>query len=261
MSICHFCWSQIATAELPAHQAAEHPGWSKRWGLEGKSRTLTLIDADGAEHPLTANEVTANYRRLRSYKKGARPVAVPVSDAPAVEPGEAVDSPVPTVRDNAPGLHRIRQMAPPASLVSRGVVEAAFTREFLASTLQEGSRILSEWDGAGAPGTFSAAEAAQIANLVYDPTVSLIIDRFGGRVDRFKMMLAGAIILGGRGRYHVAAIGKRTRDRVEARRAAEARPVETPEREAMHSENGRTEAAVSETDWWAELRARQSRGN
>jgi hypothetical protein len=157
---------------------------------------------------------------------------------------------------------RIFQMRPPADVVTRGAVEAAFTREFLAETLRYGSRVASDWDGAGEAGVFSAAESVQIASLLYDPTIGLIINQFGGRVDRFKMFLAGVIILAGRGRVHLAAINARTRARAQARAANAAAPAETPERAAMHEGNGRDAvgpiAEGGSDEYWAVMRERQA---
>jgi hypothetical protein len=268
--ICHYCWTEVPAADYERHQSADHPGMSKRWGLDGKSRILTIIDPAGKETVLSANEVTSQYRRLRSYRKGGAPVPARVPRAvPPAEPGDAVDSPepAPLMRDNAP-IHRIRQMAPPAAVVTRGAVEAAFTREFLAGLLVTASRILSDADGAGPDGVFSQIEAAQIASLLYDPSVSFIIDRFGGNVDKFKMYAAGAIILGGRGRVHARAILLTARTRAEANRARNAKPVETPEREAMISSdaaasaegNGHSPETPADGDYWSEMYARQNPG-
>ena len=264
MKICHYCWTEFPTADLETHQAAAHPGMTRRWRMEGKTRALTIIDADGNETELSGNDVSSQYRRIRAYRKtGAPSPARAPSVAPDDDAGGAVDSPASSIRDNDPtsrlgSVHRIRQMSPPTSLVSRGVVEAAFTREFLASNIQECSRILSEWDGACIQGTFSATEAAQIATLLYDPTVSVIIDRFGGKVDRFKMMLAAAIILGGRGRYHVRAIGAKAKERTDAARARKATPIETPEREAMTAPVETATIEPADSDYWSDQFHRQN---
>jgi hypothetical protein len=257
MTTCHFCWTEFPLSEIEAHQATAHPGMTKRWGTDAaKGRTLTLIAADGAETLLDSAKVSAGYRTIRAKRKGAAGRLGPavVSDA---DGAGAVDPVPPAIRDNRP-LHRISQMAPPRDAVTRGAVEAAFSREFLAGMIVRGSAVLSEWDGAGLAGTFSAAEGAELAALLYDPTVSVIISRFGGNVDRFKLFLAGLIIAAGRGRVHAAAIARRSRERADAARAEAA--TETPERIAMHAAMPAAETAPEpgSPEYLAWLRAQQA---
>jgi hypothetical protein len=263
MSICHFCWTQFPTPEaLTEHIAARHEGYRKRWQLVGKSRHLTITAPDGTVTVMRANDLRKQYDRLKLERSRALPASRPADAEPDVEPdaepGPAVDGLGSSVRDNRLPLHRIAQMAPPRELVTRGAVEAAFTREFLAEMLREGSRVLAEWDGAGAPGVFSATESVQIASLIYDPTISLIIDRFGGKVDRFKMMLAGVIILAGKGRVHIAAISSKAKAETAARKARDVTPTETPEREAMHEAATPALPPLGSDAWYGWLRDRQA---
>ena len=256
-AVCPFCWTDVP--DLPAHTADAHPGYSRRWG----DNYRLFVTAPGeAEREVPRSEINAGYRKLHRWRSDtakSKPAARPAVPLPAAsEAGPTIDGPAPAVADNARPM-RIFQMRPPADVVTRGAVEAAFTREFLAETLRYGSRVVSDWDGAGEAGVFSAAESVQIASLLYDPTIGLIIDQFGGRVDHFKMFLAGVIILAGKGRVHLAAINARTRARAQTRKLAAA-PAETPERTSIHEGNGHdAEANLAEdADYWAVMRERQN---
>jgi hypothetical protein len=103
--------------------------------------------------------------------------------------------------------------APP---VDTDAIRQAFTVDMLADLLKGLSATISDWDGAGALGTFSPMEAKQIAYLVYDPIVNTIATKFGGNVGRFKMTVAIAIIVLGKGRIHFNAIrAKRSKPKPE----------------------------------------------
>ena len=90
--------------------------------------------------------------------------------------------------------------------VDTDAIRAAFSVDMLAELLKGVSALISDLDGAGAAGTFSPMEAKQIAYLIYDPIIDTIATKFGGNVGRFKMTIAVAIIVLGKGRVHFNAI-------------------------------------------------------
>lgn len=75
------------------------------------------------------------------------------------------------------------------------------------------SRAISDLDGAGEAGVLSPIQATQVASLLYDSTVDLVISRFGGDVTRFKAGLAITIILISKGKIHAQAVGARIAER------------------------------------------------
>lgn len=77
---------------------------------------------------------------------------------------------------------------------------------------------VSEADGAGEPGHLSPIQCVQVATLLYDATIDLVVSRFGGNVTRFKASMAVLIILVAKGRVHGAAIRDRLRERAAAAR-------------------------------------------
>lgn len=83
----------------------------------------------------------------------------------------------------------------------------------LADMLQALSRSISEMDGAGEAGVLSPIQSVQVASLLYDATVDLVVDRFGGDVTRFKAGLAVLIVLIAKGRVHAVAISARISER------------------------------------------------
>jgi hypothetical protein len=75
------------------------------------------------------------------------------------------------------------------------------------------SQAISAADGAGDAGWLSPIQATQIAALIYDSTVDLVVTRFNGNVTRFKAVLAIVIIAMSKGPVHAAAIRARIAER------------------------------------------------
>ena len=80
--------------------------------------------------------------------------------------------------------------------------------QILADLIRQLSEVISEMDGAGPDGMFSPIQARQLAMLLHDATVDLVVARCAGNVSRFKLGMAAAIIVIGKGRVHAAAIGR-----------------------------------------------------
>lgn len=103
----------------------------------------------------------------------------------------------------------------------------------LADIVRSLSVAISEADGAGEAGYLSPIQAAQVAALLHDSTIDLVVHRFGGDVNRFKAGLAAIIIVVAKGGVHVRAVAGRveaTRQaRLAAGRAAAERPYQPPE--------------------------------
>lgn len=118
----------------------------------------------------------------------------------------------------APSVIRITPEARAES--TREAVAQALTAEVLADLIVSLSRALSEIDGAGEAGTLSRVQAAQIAVLLHDATVDLVIDRFKGDVTRFKAAMAILLIVLAKGAVHARAIRDRITERTARRQAA-----------------------------------------
>jgi hypothetical protein len=89
----------------------------------------------------------------------------------------------------------------------RDAIRDSLDVTMLADIIRDFSVNLSEADGAGEAGKFSASQSMMIAKLMYDSTIDVIVDRFGGNVGRFKMGLAVLVILLTKGTVHARAIG------------------------------------------------------
>lgn len=95
-------------------------------------------------------------------------------------------------------------------------IRDALPLAMLADLLRSLSVAISEADGAGPAGYLSEIQATQVASLLYDATIDLVVQRFNGNVTRFKAGMAVVIIVIAKGRVHGAAI----RDRLAERRQA-----------------------------------------
>lgn len=91
----------------------------------------------------------------------------------------------------------------------------------LADILVALSRAISDMDGAGDAGVLSPIQATQVASLLYDSTIDLVVERFAGDVSRFKAGLAVVIVLLSKGTIHARAIAAKLAER-RARDAAAA---------------------------------------
>ncbi len=199
-SLCPVCLARWPDAKArTAHLRADHPGYSMRWA----GRVATITAPDGSERTLTMRD----FRTLRGQAPADAPAdpAAPVP-APAGDPEPTAPEPAPA--RIAPQTRRGR-MVDDAPIVSRAALADAFTPEMLADLLRDLSATISEWDGAGAAGTFSAIEARQLANLLHDQTVRVVAERFRGDIGRFKAAIAVLVIFAGKGRVHLRAIRAR----------------------------------------------------
>lgn len=221
-SLCPICLVEFPTPkDRGAHLTAEH-GATIAWS----GRTATVTDRDGKVTTLDMRDFRTLRERARSSGAGGS-TPPPTGSAGQGEPPSGTDAP-PAAGDASgstgsteppaapPGPRVGRQvMRPPSDPIARGVsrgsVEEAFTVAMLADMIRQGSRVLSDWDGAGERGTFSAIESTQLATLLYDQTVDVIVRRFGGNVGRFKAGIAVIIIVAGKGRVHAAAYAERQR--------------------------------------------------
>lgn len=95
----------------------------------------------------------------------------------------------------------------------RDTVTGALTLEMLGELVRTMSEAISELDGAGSAGVLSPIQARQVAMLIYDSTVDVIVSRFAGNVSRFKLGMAVALIVVAKGRVHAQAIGRTMRER------------------------------------------------
>lgn len=221
--------------------AEAHPEYSVRTG-----HGLIVITApDGTERRLTGADFRTLNRRLRSEppaEPAAEPEPAPVQERVWIEPGP-VPVPEPPV---APPV-------PDAATVARTTLSAALTQEVLADILRHASEAISELDGAGPAGAFSRTEAAQIAYLIYDPTLDLVQRYFGGDVNKFKLFLAVFIILLAKGKVHAKAISRKLAER----RAASAEPEPAVDPEAQWAAESDAEPTDPEAAWLQALAAKQ----
>lgn len=194
-----------------------------------------------------------NFGALGSHRKASPECRAPKADAPKITrapkrgiriesmagpsdpspdgPALASPEPVRTAPSVAPTVVRITPEARAES--TREAVAQALTAEVLADLLVSLSRALSEIDGAGEAGTLTKVQAAQIAVLLHDATVDLVIDRFKGDVTRFKAAMAILLIVLAKGAVH----GRAIRDRL-AERSARARSQATLDAATAEPEDG-----------------------
>jgi hypothetical protein len=109
----------------------------------------------------------------------------------------------------------------------RDAIRDALPMATLADLLHAVSVAVSEADGAGEAGYLSPIQCTQVAFLLYDSTIDLVVSRFDGNVGRFKAAMAVTLILVSKGTIHARAIGIKLDAR---RRAAPQRvPLPAPE--------------------------------
>ena len=128
-------------------------------------------------------------------------------------PADADDEPRVSGGDPLPF---VEQAAPPTG-PTRETIAAALTDSDLADLLVMLSRALAEADGAGEAGVLLRSEAALVSKLIHESTVSLIVRRFEGNVERAKLALAVVVLLFARGRVHAQAIYRRAMAERQAR--------------------------------------------
>lgn len=207
-SLCPVCLARFPSPKVrTAHLHDEHDGTTLTWA----GRLATITAPDGTTRTLSMRD----FRTLRAGGSGeASPPATPGTVADASPDSQSAESgdPSPEPRTPRVGKPAERPKADPINrAISRQSVEDALTRATLAELIRSLSRAISEWDGAGERGVFSATEAATIADLLYDQTIDVVVRRFAGDVSRFKAVLAVCIIAAGKGRIHAAAIAERQR--------------------------------------------------
>jgi hypothetical protein len=153
-------------------------------------------------------------RRIESVTGAPDPEPLPPATEPEPAPEPARGPSRPTV--NAPTIHITPEAR--AQSVSDAVREA-MPLPLLSDLIRTLSIAVSEADGAGEPGYLSPIQSTQVAVLLYDSTVDLVVTRFKGDVSRFKAGLAVVVILAAKGRVHGSAIRARIRERQAAREA------------------------------------------
>jgi hypothetical protein len=165
-----------------------------------------------------------NFGAMGTHRKAAHPRTAPrmarrvtIEGASGADPSPEPDAPTLDTPEPGPSVApTVLRITPEQRTHStREAVAEAFTAEVLADMLVSLSRAVSELDGAGEAGVLSKVQAAQVAVLLHDAAVDLIIDRFRGDVTRFKASLAVVLILLAKGTVHARAI----RDRIAERRA------------------------------------------
>lgn len=198
--------------------------------MTGPVRTYTCSGC-GASFP--------NFGALGSHRKASPECRTPKAEGPSVKPprrrgiriesmagpsdpspdGPALGSTGPerTGPTVAPTVVRITPEARAES--TREAVASALTPEVLADLVVSLSRALSEIDGAGEAGVLSRVQGAQIAVLLHDATVDLVIVRFKGDVTRFKASMAILLIVLAKGAVHARAIRDRLAERTARSRA------------------------------------------
>lgn len=152
------------------------------------------------------------------------PAGRPVSGSPSVEPepDSGGRSPAPgapeSLDPNRPSRPTVN--APTIRIspehTAAGVREAirdAMPLAMLADLVRTLSIAISEADGAGPAGYLSEIQSTQVASLLYDATVDLVVDRFHGDVTRFKAGMAVVIIVVAKGKVHATAVRDRIRER------------------------------------------------
>ena len=252
--LCTICGAAFSAPQLrAAHVSRAHPGLRMAWGGRGK-REPTIVSADGSVRIVAP----ADYQKMRragiaAAKRGALDLDTPPPDAETASDGDAAPVEPGT---GSPAPQRARPFVAQPPLVIPGETRAASVRESVASALTlevfsdiivSLSRALSDADGAGEAGVLSPIQARQVAMLAYDSTLDLIVVRFRGDVNRFKLGLAAVIIVASKGMVHARAI---------AGKVSEARaggvfpgvPFVPVEYDAAVAGSGPTEAATPEDD-------------
>jgi len=230
---CSLCGETVETiGALSQHRASVHP-------MRGVSdppqspRAITSRGSAGAAPAYVSRETPRGPRRIEDVTGAPRPdAALP----PAAEDsgGGAPASPEPTggrLRPSRPQLAQpvIRLSSEMRTEGVRDAIRDALPMATLADLLHAVSVAVSEADGAGEAGYLSPIQCTQVAFLLYDSTIDLVVSRFDGNVGRFKAAMAVTLILVSKGSIHARAIGVKLDAR---RRAAPARvPLPAPETE------------------------------
>jgi hypothetical protein len=159
---------------------------------------------------------------------------VPAEAAPAADGAEEAPDPAPRPAPSRPVINAPSITISPESraLSVSEAVRDALPLPLLADLIRTLSVAVSEADGAGEAGYLSTIQSTQVAVLLYDSTVDLVVTRFKGDVSRFKAGLAVVVILASKGSVHGRAIRDKARNRM-AERAAEAVIEATTEDDAL----------------------------
>jgi hypothetical protein len=214
----------VCGAELPTFGA-----------MGNHARTHTAAER-AAGRPPASGAVSRATRRIEDVLGGAQPDGPTPDDGDSPSPDADTDAAQPS--SSSGRLRPSRAQVSAASvrispeLRAEGVrdsIRDAMPLELLADIIRSLSVAISEADGAGEAGYLSPIQSTQIATLLYDSTVDLVVDRFAGDVGRFKAGMAVLLIVVSKGRVHAVAIRARIADRVEATRL---RPAALPRDEA-----------------------------
>jgi hypothetical protein len=233
--------------------SADHAGYRIEW----VGRDPVVVDPEGSKRPIgKAEQARMRRARIRAEAIVTAPKVGRVRRTIESITGEAPE-PIPTAEPTPGGRPSVVQpsirVTPEYRRESmRETVAEAFTLDMLATILRDLSIGISEADGAGEEGYLSRIQAVQLANLLYDVTVDVIVRRFEGNVGRFKMALAAILILVTKGRVHARAIAGKVE-----RRNAESGGKRTAERIIAEAEADRIIAEIEGDDPIAILAARQ----
>lgn len=181
------------------------------------------------EHPPTGVPLTrqpAGPRKARRIEEvsgppGSAPIASEHGpDTPPVTPEPSAPTPE---RPSRPRLEqRAFVISPEQRQQSVGdAIRDAMPLDVFATIIRDLSIAISQADGAGEAGYLSPIQSTQIAVLLYDATVDLVVTRFRGDVTMFKATLAILLILIAKGRVHAAAISTRMREGRQLRQQAQ----------------------------------------
>lgn len=192
-----------------------------------------------------------------------RPIEDVFGAGPALAAGEGPGEPSPVSGDGpagpAPSPSRPTVAAPSIrispeqrQLSVNDAIRDALPVATLADILVALSRSISDMDGAGEAGVLSPIQATQIAVLLYDSTIDLVVTRFNGDVTRFKAGLAVVLVLLSKGTIHARAIRAKVAERRAAGIAAEREALILGNREGQ-------DVDVEPTDVFAAATAREAR--
>lgn len=147
-------------------------------------------------------------------------LAVPPTGEPSAPPdrGESAAS------RSGPTVAMPRLVISPEQRIesTREAIRDALPTQVVADLIRSLTRAISELDGAGEAGVLSEIQSAQVAVLVYDSTIDLVVSRFKGDVGSFKMAAAVLLIVLSKGTVHARAIGAKVQTRRASRAMAEA---------------------------------------
>jgi hypothetical protein len=210
-----------------------------------RNRTAIVTDPEGTARRVSLEAPKSEAQAVPDAPQEGPELQETAPEAVRIEPG-----PIP------PPLPASETL--PSASPSREALRTALTVEVLADILRHASVAISELDGAGTAGEFSRTEAAQIAWLVYEPTLGVIERYFGGNVDRFKLFLAVTIIVLAKGRIHARAIGRKLAER-KAQKSAEDQPILDREEAWAQEQAGDANETTDPEDLWLRDLARKQR--